>query len=196
VTHSSFLVLTLVLAASGGCAIVDDAAIRASDTAREETLAEAKVRFIHGAPVHGAPAPAAIAGYRIGTDALARFKLDRAHGRTLFVVVRSLREPRWAAVADGFMAATGVSPGNLNIFYEEVSTAAEMAVFVTHLPTERTLTYELASTVRARVLACRPEEYPSVAHELLSGREDSVFVVVEGDARSVSGRPESVRRAE
>jgi FmdE, Molybdenum formylmethanofuran dehydrogenase operon len=68
--------------------------------------------------VHGATGPWAVAGYRIGERALKELGLSR-HSHELEVVHRSPAEVQYSCMADGVQAATGASPGKLNLRMEE-----------------------------------------------------------------------------
>src|SRR4051812_35439965 len=69
--------------------------------------------------VHGAAGPWAVAGYRIGERALEDLSLPR-HSLRLSVVHRAPAQVQYSCVADGLQAATGASPGKLNLRVEEV----------------------------------------------------------------------------
>ena len=67
--------------------------------------------------IHGAAGPWAVAGYRIGARALKDLNLPR-HAFPILVVHRAPAEVRFSCVADGLQAATGASPGKLNLRVE------------------------------------------------------------------------------
>ena len=68
--------------------------------------------------VHGAAGPWAVAGYRIGERALKELGLPR-HSHKLEVVHRCPMQVQYSCMADGLSAATGASPGKLNLRLEE-----------------------------------------------------------------------------
>src|SRR4051794_23181590 len=70
--------------------------------------------------VHGAAGPWAVAGYRIGERALKDLALPR-HSFQLSVIHRAPAQVQYSCVADGLQAATGASPGKLNLKLEEVA---------------------------------------------------------------------------
>ena len=64
--------------------------------------------------IHGAAGPWAVAGYRIGERALQELHLPR-HNFSLRVVHRCPAQVQYSCMADGLQAATGASPGKLNL---------------------------------------------------------------------------------
>jgi len=64
--------------------------------------------------LHGAAGPWAVAGYRIGARALKELGLPR-HSQNLDVVHHCPAEVQYSCIADGVQAATGASPGKLNL---------------------------------------------------------------------------------
>ena len=68
--------------------------------------------------VHGAAGPWAVAGYRIGERALKELGLPR-HSHKLEVVHSCPMQVQYSCMADGLSAATGASPGKLNLRLEE-----------------------------------------------------------------------------
>jgi formylmethanofuran dehydrogenase subunit E len=67
---------------------------------------------------HGATGPWAVAGYRIGERALKELKRPR-HSHDLEVVHYCPLQVQYSCMADGLSAATGTSPGKLNLRIEE-----------------------------------------------------------------------------
>jgi formylmethanofuran dehydrogenase subunit E len=70
--------------------------------------------------VHGAAGPWVVAGYRIGERALKELGLAR-QSHNLDVVHRCPLQVQYSCMADGLMAATGASPGKLNLHLEEAT---------------------------------------------------------------------------
>jgi formylmethanofuran dehydrogenase subunit E len=71
-------------------------------------------RLNHVREVHGEAGPWAVAGYRIGERALKELSVPR-HSFGLLVLHRAPAEVQYSCVTDGLMAATGASPGKLNL---------------------------------------------------------------------------------
>jgi hypothetical protein len=70
--------------------------------------------------VHGAAGPWAVVGYRIGERGLKELNLPR-HSFALDVVHFCPAQVQYSCIADGIQAATGVSPGKLNLHVKEAS---------------------------------------------------------------------------
>ena len=98
--------------------------------------------------VHGAAGPWAVAGYRMGERALKDLGLPR-HAFTLLVVHRSPAEVQYSCVADGLQAATGASPGKLNLRVEETA-AGNMKTVIRDKKSGRVLTFTLKPEFIAR----------------------------------------------
>lgn len=150
-------------------------------TARVEASSEAvrAVRFVHGAPDHGVPGPWALASYRIGKDALRRLGITRDRAWDLVVTHRSPREPRYACMLDGLVAATGASPGKLNLVHEVAADEEHTETVILHKPTGRKLTYKLVKAYRDAIRELPPEKFPEAAKALDAKKDDEVFTVVE-----------------
>jgi formylmethanofuran dehydrogenase subunit E len=67
--------------------------------------------------VHGEAGPWAVTGYRIGERALKELGLAR-HSHELMVIHYCPAEVQFSCIADGVQAATGASPGKLNLRVE------------------------------------------------------------------------------
>ena len=90
---------------------------------------------------HGAAGPWAVAGYRIGERALKDLGLHR-HSHDLEVVHHCPLEVQYSCMADGLSAATGASPGKLNLRIEDTP-ASELKTVVRDRERGRTLTFTL-----------------------------------------------------
>src|SRR5580704_15913505 len=66
------------------------------------------------AAIHGAAGPWAVAGYRMGRYALGKLGLP-AQSFDLEVVHHTPEKVQYSCIADGAAAATGASPGKLNL---------------------------------------------------------------------------------
>jgi len=98
--------------------------------ADEPERASAQICLDRVAAIHGTAGPWAVVGYRMGERALAELKLPR-HSHDIQVIHRSPAKVQYACVADGVQAATGASPGKLNLRFEEVA-LEEMCTLIRH----------------------------------------------------------------
>ena len=92
--------------------------------------------------VHGAAGPWAVAGYRMGERALKDLGLPR-QSHELEVVHRCPAEVQYSCIADGLQAATGASPGKLNLRIEEGQRARTCRTVIRDKKSGRTLTFTL-----------------------------------------------------
>ena len=143
---------------------------RSSEAVIEEQLSRVS-------EIHGGAGPWAVVGYRMGERALKELGLRR-HSFDLSVVHRAPAEVQYSCVADGLMAATGVSPGKLNLKLEEVP--------VEHLGTtveDRKSGRKLAFTLRpefARSIRDLPIERLKAEGRRIAALEDAeMFTFVE-----------------
>src|SRR5258706_14206880 len=92
----------LALALLAGCA----STTAPPPVARDDGTAAmaSQVRFVHGSPPHGYPGPWALAGYRIGANALQRLHTTREGAWDLLGTHRSPREARYTCMTDGLLA--------------------------------------------------------------------------------------------
>jgi formylmethanofuran dehydrogenase subunit E len=98
------------------------------------------------ADVHGMAGPFAVAGFRMGQRALA--ELGLATGSfDLEVRHESPAEVQWSCIADGAQAATGASPGKLNLVVKEVARP----------PTQTRTVFRRKSTGKTVVARLKPE---------------------------------------
>ena len=100
----SFAVL-LILSASGLATRGDD-----------ETIIRDRLDRVRA--IHGGTGPWAVAGYRMGERAMKDLDLPR-QSFSLGVVHRCPAKVQYSCMADGLQAATGASPGKLNLKVEE-----------------------------------------------------------------------------
>lgn len=145
----------------------------------DESAMVRETRFVHGAPAHGVPGPWALTAYRIGHDALSRFKIDRDKAWEITVTHRSPRKVQYTCMLDGLVASTGASPGKMNLLHEEVASEDLLETVVLHKPSKRTLTYRLTKEHRERI---RPVDYagfPDAAKDLEQRKPEEVFTVEE-----------------
>jgi formylmethanofuran dehydrogenase subunit E len=91
--------------------------------------------------IHGATGPWAVAGYRIGERALKELGIPRqSHG--LEVAHYSPAEVQFSCIADGVQAATGASPGKLNLRMEQ-ATREQLRTVIRDRKSGRSLTFTL-----------------------------------------------------
>jgi formylmethanofuran dehydrogenase subunit E len=99
--------------------------------------------------VHGGTGPWAVIGYRMGERALKDLSVPRQSFQ-LKVVHKCPAEVQYSCVADGLQAATGTSPGKLNLKVEEVK-LDDLCSIVEDRKTGRKLRFtvkpELAKTI-------------------------------------------------
>ncbi len=144
-----------------------------------EDPAAVAVRFVHGAPPHGVPGPWALAGHRIGADAMRRLGADRGHAWGIAVTHRSPRDVQFTCVLDGLAAATGASAGKLNLTHEPIDDAAALESVVVERRSGRTLTYRLTPGFRARFTDVDYADFPGAARALAGLPDEAVFEVRE-----------------
>ncbi len=149
----------------------------------EESAAVREVRFVHGAPEHGVPGPWALVAYRIGKDALTRFGVKREQSWDLIVTHRSPRKVQYACMLDGLLAATGCSPGKMNLVHEAVEGEDDLATTILHKPSKRTLTYKLTKSFRDKIRSVDEAAYPAMAKIMESMKDDEVFTVEESSEK-------------
>jgi formylmethanofuran dehydrogenase subunit E len=90
---------------------------------------------------HGAAGPWAVAGYRIGQQAMRELGLPR-HAFSMLVVHRCPAKVQFTCMADGLQAATGTSLGKMNLRVEEVD-VERMLTVIQDRKTGRCLTFTL-----------------------------------------------------
>jgi hypothetical protein len=127
--------------------------------------------------VHGAAGPWAVAGYRIGERALKELGLPR-HSFRLLVVHRSPAEVQYSCVADGLQAATGASPGKLNLKLEE-ATPDRLSTAVTDRETGRTLTFTLRPEFVRSVLNLPHDRLEDEGRRVAALPDGAIFTVSE-----------------
>jgi formylmethanofuran dehydrogenase subunit E len=129
--------------------------------------------------VHGAAGPWAVAGYRIGERALKELKLPR-HSASLLVIHHCPAQVQYSCIADGLQAATGASPGKLNLRVEEAS-VDDLKTIVQDRRTGRRLTFTL-KPVFARSIANLPQDrLEAEGRRVASLPDDAVFEIKESN---------------
>jgi formylmethanofuran dehydrogenase subunit E len=120
---------------------------------------------------HGTAGPWVVAGYRIGERALKDLGLPR-HSHDLEVVHHCPLKVQYSCMADGLSAATGASPGKLNLRIEETPIAG-LKTFVRDRERGRSLIFTL-----------KPKFVRSIV--------DIPFDRLEGEGRRVASLPDEV----
>jgi formylmethanofuran dehydrogenase subunit E len=156
------MVLTSGLLAGSGRA-GDDAAVA-------ERLARVR-------EIHGAAGPWAVSGYRMGERALKDLGLPK-HAFTLRVVHRCPAQVQYSCIADGIQAATGASPGKLNLRVEE-ATAAGMKTVIRDEKSGRVLTFTLKPEFVRSVRDLPLERLEAEGRRVAALRDDEIFSVAE-----------------
>ncbi|HAA55272.1 MAG TPA: hypothetical protein DCE42_10985 [Myxococcales bacterium] len=93
------------------------------------------------AAIHGAPGPFAVAGYRMGMYAKRHFGLAYG-GWHLLVSHYTPPKVQYSCLADGLQAATGTSPGKMNLRMHFVK-LAHMRTVITHRKSGVSLIFRL-----------------------------------------------------
>ncbi len=142
----------------------------ADETAIAERLARVR-------DIHGAAGPWAVVGHRIGERALKGLGLPR-HSFSILVVHHAPAQVQYSCVADGLQAATGASPGKLNLRVEEAS-AENLSTVIKDRKTGRTLTFTLRPAF-VRSISDLPHGRLEVEGRRVAGlRDDEMFSVAE-----------------
>lgn len=147
-----------------------------------QTPATDEARLDAIAAVHGAAAPWAVAGYRMGQHALSLLKLP-SHSHQLQVTHRAPRAAQFACVIDGAQVATGASVGKLNLSLETAPLEVMETIF-TNSTTGETVTLRPAKAFIIRFTNSPRERARENGKVVLSLPMAEVFEVV---ARSRDG---------
>ena len=126
--------------------------------------------------VHGATAPWAVAGYRIGERALKELGLSR-HSHELEVVHRAPAEVQYSCIADGVQAATGASPGKLNLRIEEAK-REELRTVIRDKKSGRSLTFILKPEFTGSISDLPMERLEAEGRRVAGMPDDAIFQVI------------------
>jgi formylmethanofuran dehydrogenase subunit E len=127
--------------------------------------------------VHGGTGPWVVAGYRIGERALKELGLSR-QSHELDVVHRCPAEVQYSCIADGVQAATGASPGKLNLRVEPAS-REDLRTVIRDKKSGRTLTFTIKPEF-ARSITDRPfDQLEAEGRRVATLPDDVIFQVVE-----------------
>jgi hypothetical protein len=127
--------------------------------------------------LHGTCELLAVAGYRIGVHALQELMADRA-SRNLDVTLRTPLQREWSCLADGVQAATGASPGKLNLRLLEANPESQETTIVDRR-SGRSLSFRLQPAFLSAYLDPPPNRRESAAREILRLPDSAIFVVKE-----------------
>ena len=141
------------------------------------------------ATLHGGAGPFAVAGWRMGDRALRELGAARGEFR-LDVLHRTPAEVQWSCVADGLQAATGTSPGRLNLRVEVTSDGgAESAVSIVSLSEKGagvgragarlpvSATFRLLPAFVERFRETPPAQLAGAGQSVLGLRDEEIFEV-------------------
>ncbi|MBX6311955.1 MAG: hypothetical protein IRY99_03395 [Isosphaeraceae bacterium] len=132
--------------------------------------------------IHGAAGPWAVAGYRIGERALKELGLPR-HSFSLLVIHRSPTEVQYSCMADGLQAATGASPGKLNLKVKG-ATARELKTVVEDRKARRRLTFVLRPEFAQSIRDLPPDRLEAAGRRVAGLPDDAIFTVAETTAEA------------
>jgi formylmethanofuran dehydrogenase subunit E len=127
------------------------------------------------AEVHGMAGPFAVAGYRMGARALSELGLQQG-SFDLEVRHESPAEVQWSCIADGAQAATGASPGKLNLQLRPVAREAMRTVF-RRKSTGKTLITRLKPAFVRRFLDLPREQLGAAGATVAALPDDDIFAI-------------------
>ena len=126
---------------------------------------------------HGAAGPWAVAGYRIGERALKDLGLPR-HSHDLEVVHHCPLQVQYSCMADGLSAATGASPGKLNLRIEEAAVDG-LKTIVRDRERGRSLTFILKPEFVRSIADLPFDRLEAEGRRVASLADESIFYVSE-----------------
>ena len=126
---------------------------------------------------HGAAGPWAVAGYRIGERALKDLGRPR-HSHDIDVVHHCPLQVQFSCMADGLSAATGASPGKLNLRIEE-SSASGLKTSVKDRERGRTLIFTLKPDFVRSILDLPGDRLNAEGRRVAALPDEAIFHVTE-----------------
>jgi formylmethanofuran dehydrogenase subunit E len=126
--------------------------------------------------VHGATGPWAVAGYRIGERALKELGLSR-QSHELEVIHHSPAEVQYSCIADGVQAATGASPGKLNLRIEQ-ATREDLCTVIRDKQSGRSLTFTIKPEFARSMSNLPMERLEGEGRRVAAMPDDGIFQVV------------------
>ena len=127
--------------------------------------------------VHGAADPWAVAGYRIGERALKDLNLPR-QSFSLLVVHQCPAQVQYSCIADGLQAATGASPGKLNLRLEETPVEG-LKTLVKDRKTGRCLAFTLKPEFARSISNLPHDRLEAEGRRVASLPDEGIFDVTE-----------------
>jgi formylmethanofuran dehydrogenase subunit E len=127
--------------------------------------------------IHGAAGPWAVAGYRIGERALKELGLSR-QSHDVEVVHHSPAEVQFSCIADGVQAATGASPGKLNLRTEPAA-RDDLRTVIRDRKSGRTLTFKLDPAFARSISDLPFDRLEAEARRVASLSDDAIFRFIE-----------------
>ena len=133
--------------------------------------------------IHGAAGPWAVAGYRMGERALKELGLPR-QSFALSIVHHCPAQVQYSCIADGLQAATGASPGKLNLTVKE-ATADALKTVVADREKGRYLIFVLKPDLVASIHDLPPDRLAEEGRRIAGLPDDKIFTVAEtvGEAK-------------
>src|SRR5579883_683242 len=125
--------------------------------------------------IHGGTGPFAVAGYRIGERALKELNLPR-ESFSLEVVHKTPEEVQWSCISDGVQAATGASPGKLNLRIQKAPKDS-VETIIRNRKTGQGFVFRLSPDFVKRYLDLPHEKLAEAGKEVLSLRDDQIFAM-------------------
>jgi formylmethanofuran dehydrogenase subunit E len=127
--------------------------------------------------IHGAAGPWAVAGYRIGERGLKELGLRR-HSFAMRVVHHCPAQVQYSCIADGLQAATGASPGKLNLKVEEAP-ADRLRTVVEDRKTGRQLIFTLRPEFVNSIRDLPGNQLEQAGRRVAALPDDAIFQVEE-----------------
>jgi len=127
------------------------------------------------AAIHGGTGPFAVAGYRMGERALRELGAERG-SFDLEVVHESPPRVQWSCIADGLQAATGTSPGRLNLKLVEVSRDRASSV-VRNRRTGKAVTFTLTPAFLDRWKDLPSDQNAAAGAEVMRLADHEIFEI-------------------
>jgi formylmethanofuran dehydrogenase subunit E len=126
--------------------------------------------------LHGATGPWAVAGYRIGERALKELGLPR-QSHELEVIHHSPAEVQYSCIADGVQAATGASPGKLNLRME-LATREGLCTVIRDKQSGRSFTFTLRPEFARSMSNLPMERLEGEGRRVAAMPDDGIFQIV------------------
>ncbi len=126
---------------------------------------------------HGATGPWAVAGYRIGERALKELRLSR-QSHDLEVIHFCPSEVQYSCIADGVQAATGASPGKLNLRVEQAP-RDDLRTVIRDRRDGRTLTFTIKPQFVRSIADLPLDRLEAEGQRVAALPDDVIFQIVE-----------------